>query len=129
VACGLDLFEVLEHAAVELDVIRVAEIGNDVMPESGSKRERVGPVSTAQPVVAVAADQAVTTIASEQEIIAAPAVERLPLVAAGDDAVAVAADKTVGEHHRLAGVAGHDGLDLMPIEVVDDAEGAGPVRS
>ena len=78
-ACGLDLLEGLEHAAVELDVIGVAEIGHDVVPEAGSKHERVGPLSTGQSVVAIAADQAVTAISTKQEIITAAAVEISPL--------------------------------------------------
>ena len=81
-----------------------------------------GPLSTGQSVVAIAADQAVTAISTKQEIITAAAVEnvsplRLP-------AMMPLTDKTGGEHHRLA-VLGHEALDLMSIEVIDDPERAG----
>ena len=114
VACGLDLVEVLEHAAVELDVIRVAEIGHDVMPEAGSKHERVGPASTVQPVIAVAADHAVATIAGEQKIIAAAAVhEVVHLVGPGMMPLQVSRPIRPLASTIDCPVSLHNGLDLM----------------
>src|ERR1700760_672485 len=88
--------EIMEHAAVELDLIpfgkveqwlkelrsegresledrmsRGAEIGHHIVAGPGCKYEGVVAVAAGQAVIAVAADQAIVAASAEQEIVAA----------------------------------------------------------
>ena len=91
-ACSLNRLKVLEYPTVELKAIGMSEVGDRVMPKSGPEHKGILPISSGEPVVSVAADQAVATIPAKKEIVAPSAVQGFSTIATSNDTGRIAAN-------------------------------------
>src|SRR5437870_352292 len=96
----LNSVEIRKHPAIELDLIAMAEIGDDVLTEAGREHKAVIAVAAGERVVAgpdlqdvsaIPANEDVVAVAGSENIIAVAAIEGVVAVAGNDDVVTVPA--------------------------------------
>ena len=84
-ACGLNSLKVPENMTIKLNTIGRSKIGDCVMPKPSCEHKGVLPISTSEPVISIAADQAVSAISAEKEVVTTFAIQGLSTIATSND--------------------------------------------